>query len=475
MSDAVEWDGRVPFYPQVGYEKDAEFMEMYTNFLEKEGLDSRSDERSESSEDYDDGDNGGGLPRRIIYEPPVYDRRDHLHHLCSTDERKRMMSLVCPELKKIITAQMMPRRMRSKDTPFEVIGKEVLSNIMRNRKENPSVKETLRSTVVLEARIAGIGEDAPKRLLEVPGNLILAGLYDRVLCPAFGWTRGYHDYRFYVPPTGYKDGPPQCPYADVVFGAVDTGVSIQRNHGFWNTLRCDPQNGGAVSVSDTNVCIADLLQGTGQEIRHVLGTGWVTSLKVSEITPRLQSDRNSFGKIRSGAGPNLPERISMSIEFSEYDEHECGGPKAFALAHEMIRRSDADPRSGWMRESALRRTACKASDFDLSRPFDLTMAQNTMNEARKGELTPNPEHSKAWMMSMFGAGPLFPRGTEMSQRGEFLVPAGACNFCNVPAEQLQKNLQVCSRCKNVQYCSRECQVSDWKSHKKLCITKKKNT
>jgi hypothetical protein len=33
------------------------------------------------------------------------------------------------------------------------------------------------------------------------------------------------------------------------------------------------------------------------------------------------------------------------------------------------------------------------------------------------------------------------------------------------------DLKSCSRCKNVKYCSRECQVSDWPSHKTACKPK----
>ena len=32
-----------------------------------------------------------------------------------------------------------------------------------------------------------------------------------------------------------------------------------------------------------------------------------------------------------------------------------------------------------------------------------------------------------------------------------------------------KNLKECSRCKQVSYCSKECQLHDWKSHKPNCI------
>jgi hypothetical protein len=32
------------------------------------------------------------------------------------------------------------------------------------------------------------------------------------------------------------------------------------------------------------------------------------------------------------------------------------------------------------------------------------------------------------------------------------------------------SLKTCCNCKNAKYCSRECQVKDWKEHKKICKT-----
>ncbi len=43
-----------------------------------------------------------------------------------------------------------------------------------------------------------------------------------------------------------------------------------------------------------------------------------------------------------------------------------------------------------------------------------------------------------------------------------------CNNCKkIPSSQ-EKDLKKCSRCKLVSYCNRECQIADWKSHKKDC-------
>jgi TPR repeat protein len=47
----------------------------------------------------------------------------------------------------------------------------------------------------------------------------------------------------------------------------------------------------------------------------------------------------------------------------------------------------------------------------------------------------------------------------------------ACALC--ATQGTNGKLMKCSRCKHVQYCSRECQAADWKNHKKLCVAQSK--
>lgn len=49
-----------------------------------------------------------------------------------------------------------------------------------------------------------------------------------------------------------------------------------------------------------------------------------------------------------------------------------------------------------------------------------------------------------------------------------MAAGGKCGSCNKDQSQLSKSLKTCAKCKRVQYCSRECQKKDWKSHKRAC-------
>ncbi|CAE7221112.1 hypothetical protein CFE70_010717 [Pyrenophora teres f. teres 0-1] len=47
--------------------------------------------------------------------------------------------------------------------------------------------------------------------------------------------------------------------------------------------------------------------------------------------------------------------------------------------------------------------------------------------------------------------------------------APRCANCNKSAAECSlANLQQCSRCKTTEYCGRDCQKADWKTHKKIC-------
>jgi len=58
-------------------------------------------------------------------------------------------------------------------------------------------------------------------------------------------------------------------------------------------------------------------------------------------------------------------------------------------------------------------------------------------------------------------------------RSESLKMCRHCNKSDISAE-FQMSLMTCSRCKQAFYCSRECQIMDWKIHKSQCATRTKS-
>ncbi|KAH9827212.1 hypothetical protein Tdes44962_MAKER03022 [Teratosphaeria destructans] len=50
------------------------------------------------------------------------------------------------------------------------------------------------------------------------------------------------------------------------------------------------------------------------------------------------------------------------------------------------------------------------------------------------------------------------------------LPNLSCGRCHRPQAHLSGPLQLCSRCRSIRYCSRDCQRRDWPSHKPQCQT-----
>jgi hypothetical protein len=47
----------------------------------------------------------------------------------------------------------------------------------------------------------------------------------------------------------------------------------------------------------------------------------------------------------------------------------------------------------------------------------------------------------------------------------------SCNSCKKPQAEVPETLKRCAKCQKVLYCSKECQRTDWSSHKLVCISK----
>ncbi|KAL2066841.1 hypothetical protein VTL71DRAFT_1265 [Oculimacula yallundae] len=58
--------------------------------------------------------------------------------------------------------------------------------------------------------------------------------------------------------------------------------------------------------------------------------------------------------------------------------------------------------------------------------------------------------------------------SESSEQPEPATSAATCATCQKPQSDLPTPLKHCAKCKTTQYCSVDCQKSDWKIHKRTC-------
>ena len=122
MSKLFSWDGRTPFYPNVGYEKDKEFMNRHNKYLackdiplengdsKDEGLKWESDR---SSEEEIDGVTkvAHGLSKQLVNLPPLYDHSDHYHPMRRNDWQISMLGKCIQNKTGESMLDILPRRM----------------------------------------------------------------------------------------------------------------------------------------------------------------------------------------------------------------------------------------------------------------------------------------------------------------------------------------------------------------------------
>ena len=210
-----DWDGRPSFYPLSGYEMDERVHQEYLEFCDRESIPLFKEEESESE---DESENEGDPD--FLNSPPLYDGKAHRHEMSEIDNLYscfRISNVAMRLLEELWSPQNV-----LKDKKWNTkIADDAMDLILQNRTETADIDNARNGIIIISARVKGLHNDAaPSRRIAVPGNMLLSAFHDRVLCPSFGWTRGYHDYRFAVPPSGYEHSPPKIPMCDIIFGAA---------------------------------------------------------------------------------------------------------------------------------------------------------------------------------------------------------------------------------------------------------------
>jgi hypothetical protein len=125
------------------------------------------------------------------------------------------------------------------------------------------------------------------RTVRVPGAIALSTLVDKVLLPAMGWSRGYHDYCITDPRNGAMFGAKECTAVDTAFRPM---------HGY-------------LFLNDDNVRLGDVLDSVGQRLLWVydLGVRWEHTVEVVGVasTPLPSGQPHVF--CLDGAGACPPE------------------------------------------------------------------------------------------------------------------------------------------------------------------------
>lgn len=105
------------------------------------------------------------------------------------------------------------------------------------------------------------------------------------------------------------------------------------------------------------------------------------------------------------------------------------------------------------------------SHFGLIAPLDQLKSKDSresFEELRRVEAAALEKMKSAF--SVLGAIQAFGNKIHEQQRLHAMRPCVVCNSVGTK----EKPILLCRECRNVQYCSRECQKADWKEHKKVC-------
>jgi len=282
------------------------------------------------------------------------------------------------------------------------------------------------------------------RKFKVSGGTNLLSFADKILGPIVGWTRNYHSYVFVDLSDGAVFGPKQSRSIDIMH--LDTR--------------------GWLYLNVEKYLICDVLQTVGAEMGYLydLGDGWSHTIVLEEI---LDADKSN-GKVQvlEGARACPPEdsngfegmgnwayRKALKKNTINYNEASSAlnyRPKRFHPETFSVQQCQERV------NTELRSTTSTLSGAKLFN-FPLTPAGITAFDSSR---TKNPK-TEAHVKQHQGDSSSYLSETVRTSRDH--AQLALCHKCGSP-----HNLKVCSACRGIRYCSRECQVSDWAAHKPLC-------
>ena len=350
------------------------------------------------------------------------------------------------------------------DTPFNNIPAMVTQQILDNRKIIV-VKTALSSSLVLNVSLCGLSDPVVSRCIRVPGALPLSALHDKLLCPAFGFTRGYHHYQFLLPPSRYPDGKlPLDAHCDICFAPTGRGtvMDMGREDGFNKSARGDVKK-----INDSDVAVGDLVHQIGDGFQYILGKlyGWKLDITLVSICTEPEPT-----DILGGTGAPPPELIQFECD----EGNMVAGVEAYAIfiylfnnATSKNEKNEVLDKYGFRRMTGFHRSGLTA-DFqpEVFSDGDMKRAKKELQKALRHTQTTALEHQDPRLgIGMLGS--MF--GSMENIIADTCRQEGVCGSCRKQAVKVGHALLKCKRCKNQFYCSQECQKQHWKKHKKVCV------
>ncbi|KAJ6492751.1 MM3350-like domain-containing protein [Mycena vitilis] len=303
------------------------------------------------------------------------------------------------------------------------------------------------------------------RRIKVSGATKLNVFQDKILAPALGWTRNYHGYLFVDDSDGSQYGPDGGSHIDLMF-LKDNGHTYLDDHEF---------------------TLADILPAANAKkvachYIYDLGDYWMHDIYVDSILPPSESDGKVVLLGGTGACPREDgqgyynwnkfiaaldlekhAQIARSINYADDPEVRRLGarwrfdPQAFDLAAARKRISDA-----------------LASPASVpSGPKKHALFGDPSDAEHGGDSVPKGTHRTA-IPSTVGFNPF---GKNNPLKGAFQTEvvrdrrdkrsSALCACCGKPIV----DPRMCSACKKVYYCDRECQSAHWKEHKSQCAAR----